>query len=57
MVGKNMLAYQSHPEFTWRRRLMEKLVPYVFPQGMDPRELEDAKVRAARRGEGGGGEV
>lgn len=46
MVGKNMLAYQTHPEFTWKRHLMKRVIPYVFPDGMAPAELEAAKVCA-----------
>lgn len=43
MVGKNMLAYQSHPEFTWRRHLMKKIIPYIMPEGLPPADLEEAK--------------
>jgi hypothetical protein len=42
MVGKNMLAYQSHPEFTWKKHLMKKILPYVLPEKMDPVDYEKA---------------
>lgn len=42
LVGRNMLAFQSHPEFTYKDQLLKKVIPYVYPERMN----EDMKEKA-----------
>ena len=38
LTGRNMLAFQSHPEFTFEEQLIHKVIPYVYPERMDDDE-------------------
>lgn len=39
----------QHPEFTFKSKLLKKVVPYVFPPDLSPSDLAAAKVSQSRK--------